>query len=176
MVVVVMVEQPTRERVIFALVRKNGQLNKELIKSAKTNNNSLAIVLKQLQKEKIVEKKDNRYYFSTELENTTLKALGSAYDITHSLSRFIDDLETKDNPFKQGIEKISEILRLIVMLRVEKYAVPKLSQRDKLEFDIYFDVFDATLELVFSILRKKDKKKTDLLRMQLIKTMSGKIK
>lgn len=171
-----MVNQATRERVIFALVKKDGQLNKELIKTAKTNNNSLAIVLKQLQKENIVEKKDNKYYFSTELENTTLKALGSAYTITHSLDRFAEDLEKEDDPFKQGIEKISEILRVLVMLRVERYAVPKLSQRDKLEFDIYFHVFDATLQWIFSILRNKNEKKTDLLRIQLIKTMAGKTK
>ena len=169
-----MVEQTTKERVIFALVRKDGQLNKDLIKNAKTNNNSLAIVLKQLRKDEIVVKKDNKYYFSTKLENTTLKALGSAYSITHSLDSFAENLSKSSDPFKQGIEKISEILRLLVMLRVERFAVPKLTKRDKLEFDIYFDVFDATLEWIFGILRDKNKIKTDLLRLQLIKTMAGK--
>ena len=57
-----MVKVPKRERVIFALVRKDGQLNKELIKNADTNHNSLSIVLKGLQKDKIIVKdKENKY-------------------------------------------------------------------------------------------------------------------
>ncbi|MBT4327628.1 MAG: hypothetical protein HOD60_12125 [Candidatus Nitrosopelagicus sp.] len=171
-----MPEQPTRERVIFALVRKDGQQNKELIKSADTNNNSLAIVLKQLQKEKIIVKKEDRYYFSTELENTTLKALGSAYSITHSLDGFGEMLSVSTDPFPKGIEKISEIIRLQIVLRVERFAVPKLTKRDKLEFDIYFDVLDASLQWIFEILRKKDPNKTDHVRIGLIRTMDGKKK
>ena len=169
-----MVERITKERVIFALVRKDGQLNKDLIKNANTNNNSLAIVLKQLQEDKIVVKKDKRYYFSTELENTTLKALGSAYSIIHSLDRFAENLEKEDDPFKQGVEKISEILRLSVMLRVERFAVPKLTKRDELEFDLYFDVFDAALKWIFKILRKKGLKKTEHLKIHFMGLMKGK--
>lgn len=172
-----MVKLATRERVIFALLRKDGQRNKELLAkdSADTNHNSLAKVLTDLQTDKIIVKdKENRYWFSTKLENNVLKALGSAYTIAKSLDRFSDDLANSNDPFKPGIEKIGEILRLQVMMRVERYAVPKLTKRDKLEFDIYFDIFDAVLEWIFDILRKKDAKKTDILRMQLIKTMSGK--
>ncbi len=171
-----MTKIPTRERVIFALVRKNGQLNKELIKEADTNNNSLAIVLKQLQKENIIEKKEDKYYFSTELENTTLKALGSAYSITHSLDGFAEMLAVSTDPFPKGIEKIFEVIRLQMMLRVERFAVPKLTPRDKLEFDIYFDVFDMTLEWIFEILRKKSKSKTNLVRIKLISSLGGKKK
>ncbi len=172
-----MTKIPTRERVIFALVRKNGQLNKELIKNAETNNNSLAIVLKGLLKEKIIVKdEEKRYYFTTELENTTLKALGSAYSITHSLDGFAEMLAVSTDPFPKGIEKIFEVIRLQMMLRVERFAVPKLTPRDKLEFDIYFDVFDMTLEWIFEILRKKSKSKTNLVRIKLISSLGGKKK
>ena len=104
-----MVKLTTRERVIFALIRKEGLLNKELIKEAKTNHNSLSIVLKQLQKEKIIVKEDDKYYFSTELEHPSLKALGSAFTVLTSLDRFGEMLETVTDPFKEGVPKISEL-------------------------------------------------------------------
>ena len=166
-----MVKLTTRERVIFALVRKDGQLNKELIKSATTNHNSLSITLKQLQKEKIIVKKEDRYYFSTKLENTTLKALGSALTVIKSLDNFGEMLETSNDPFKEGVPKISEIVRLQMVLRFERYAVEKLTKRDKLEFDIYFDILDASLEWIFKILRKNNPAKTNNLKYFLIKSM-----
>lgn len=170
-----MTKRPTKDRVIFALVRQDGQLNKELIKSAITNNNSLAIVLTQLLKDEIIEKKDNRYYFSTKLENTALKALGSAYTIVHALDRFGEMLKELDDPFPKGIEKISEIIRLQIVLRLERYGTPKkLTKRDKLEFDIYFDVLDGVLEWIFEILKKKSENKTNKVRIELMGTMRTK--
>jgi hypothetical protein len=166
-----MVELATRERVIFALVRKEGQLNKELIKSATTNHNSLSITLKQLQKEKIVVKEEDKYYFSTELEHPSLKALGSARTILDSLDNFGEMLETSNDPFREGAPKISEIIRLQIVLRIERYGVEKLTKRDKLEFDIYFDMLDASLEWIFQILRKNNPTRTDNLRYFLIKSM-----
>ncbi len=172
-----MVELATRERVIFALVRQDGQLNKELIKNANTNHNSLSIVLKGLLKDNIIDKdEDGRYWFSTELENNTLKALGSAYSIAHSLDGFAEMLSVSTDPFPKGIEKLFEVVRLQMMLRLERYAVTKLTKRDKLEFDIYFDVFDAVLEWIFDILRKKDPKKTNIVKIKLISTLAGKTK
>jgi len=166
-----MVELATRERVIFALVKKDGQLNKELIKNAKTNHNSLSITLKQLQKEKIIVKEEDKYYFSTKLENTALKALGSALTVIKSLDNFGEMLETSNDPFKEGVPKISEIVRLQMVLRIERYGVEKLTKRDKLEFDIYFDMLDASLEWIFEILRKNNPTKTDNLRYHFIKSM-----
>ncbi|MBT4326613.1 MAG: hypothetical protein HOD60_06860 [Candidatus Nitrosopelagicus sp.] len=166
-----MVNETTRDRVIFALFRKNGQLNKELIKEAKTNHNSLSLTLKQLQKEKIIVKEDDRYYFSTEIEHPSLKALGSAFSILKDLDIFIELLDTATDPFKEGAKKISEIIRLQIVLRVERFAVEKLTKRDKLEFDIYFDMLDASLELIFKILRDNNETKTNSLRYHLISSM-----
>lgn len=168
---------PTRERVIFALFRKDGQLNKELIENANTNHNSLSIVLRGLKKDNIIVKdKDNRYRFSTKLENNILKALGSAYTVMKTFDRFGEDLEKEDDPFKKGLEKISEILRLQVMLRLERYGVPKLTKRDRIEFEMYFEIFDMTLQWIFDILRKKNEKKTEYMKAQLIRLVSGKEK
>jgi hypothetical protein len=166
-----MVNESTRERVIFALFRKDGQLNKELIKEAKTNHNSLSITLKQLQKEKIIVKEDDRYYFSDELEHPSLKALGSAFSTLKDLDIFIELLDTSTDPFKEGSKKISEIIRLQMVLRIERYSVEKLTKRDKLEFDIYFDMLDASLELIFKILREHNETKTNSLRYHFIKSM-----
>ena len=166
-----MVELATRERVIFALVKKEGQLNKELIKSATTNHNSLSITLKQLQKEKIIVKEDDKYYFSTELEHPSLKALGSAFTVLTSLDNFGEMLEISNDPFKKAVPKISEIIRLQMVLRIERYGVEKLTKRDKLEFDLYFDMLDASLELIFKILREHNETKTNSLRYHFIKSM-----
>jgi hypothetical protein len=168
-----MVELPTRERVIFALVRKDGQLNKELIKNAKTNHNSLSLTLKQLQKDNIIVKEDDKYYFSSELEHPSLKALGSAFSTITSLDRFGETLETVTDPFKEGVPKISELIRLQIVLQVERFAVEKLTKRDELEFDMYFDMISASLEWIFKILRKKNETKTNSLRLHLIKEMKN---
>ena len=47
-----MPELETREKIIFALVRKNGQTFTELKKNAPTNHDSLSRGLKVLKKEK----------------------------------------------------------------------------------------------------------------------------
>ena len=166
-----MVKLTTRERVIFALIRKEGLLNKELIKEATTNHNSLSITLKQLQKEKIIVKDEDKHYFSTKLEHPSLKALGSAFTVLTSLDRFGEMLETVTDPFKEGVPKISELIRLQIVLQVERYSVEKLTKRDELEFDIYFDMINASLEWIFKILRKKNETKTNSLRIHLIKEM-----
>ena len=172
-----MVKLTTRERIIFALVRKDGQLNKELIKNADTNHNSLSIELKKLENDNIIEKtvEDNRYWLSTKLENKVLNALGSAYTVLKSMDAFGEELKKDDNPFKKGSAKITEIIRLLVMLRLERFATPKqeLTKRDKLEFDLYFDMFDALLEWIFEILNK-DEKKTKFLKIELMKSVRGK--
>ena len=166
-----MVALDTREKIIFGLVRKNGQQFKELIKSANTNHDSLSRGLKGLLKEELIVKDENKYYFSTNIKNKILKSLGSSYTLAKSLDSFGDSLEHDDNPFPKSISKISEIIRLQIILRVERFGTPKLSKREKLEFDLYFDIFDATLEWIFDILRKKDSKKTQQLKLSLFNSM-----
>ena len=80
-------------------------------------------------------------------------------------------LDTSTDPFKEGSKKISEIIRLQMVLRIERYSVEKLTKRDKLEFDIYFDMLDASLELIFKILREHNETKTNSLRYHFIKSM-----
>jgi hypothetical protein len=80
-------------------------------------------------------------------------------------------LETVTDPFKEGVPKISELIRLQIVLQVERYSVEKLTKRDELEFDIYFDMINASLEWIFKILRKKNETKTNSLRIHLIKEM-----
>ena len=168
-----MVIVPTRERVIFALVRKDGQLNKELIDNANTNHNSLSIVLKGLKHDNIIVKdKENKYWFSTKLGNRTLKALGSSYTMAHSLDRFLNDLENDNEPVKKSVDRIAEIIKLLIILKLERYGTSKLSKRDKLEFELYFDIFDWVLGLIFDILRKKDPKKTEGLKISMISLFS----
>jgi len=161
----------TREKIIFALVRQNGQQFKELIKSANTNHDSLSRGLKGLLKEDLIVKDKNKYYFSTNIKNKILKSLGSSYTLAKSLDSFAYSLEHDDNPFPESIRKISEILRLQIILRLERFATPKLTKREKLEFDLYFDIFDATLGWIFDILRKKDLKKTQQLKLSLFNSM-----
>ncbi len=133
--------------------------------------------MKGLLKEKIIVKdEEKRYYFTTELENTTLKALGSAQTVIHSLDGFAEMLAVSTDPFPKGIEKIFEVVRLKMILQIERYAVPKLTPRDKLEFDIYFDVLDMTLEWIFKILKKKSKSKTNIVKIKLISSLAGKTK
>ena len=71
-----MVKETTIDRVIFSLVRKNGQTYTELQKSAKSNQNSLTISLKYLVTEKIITKDENKkYFFSVEIRNKVLNKL-----------------------------------------------------------------------------------------------------
>ncbi len=169
-----MVDDSTRNRIVFALVTKDGQLNKELLKNAKTNHNSLSIVLTKLMKDKIIEKKEDRYYLSTQLENTSLKALGSAFSVMKSLEHFGDMLEVSTDPFKHAIPKISEIIRLQMVLKIERFSAPKLTKRDLLEFETYFEILDAALRWIFVILRKESKTKTNMLRIEFIRSMKTK--
>lgn len=161
----------TREKIIFGLVRQNGQQFKELIKSANTNHDSLSRGLKGLLKDNLIVKDKDKYYFSTNIKNKILKSLGSSYTLAKSLDSFAYSLERDDNPFPESIRKISEILRLQIILRLERFATPKLTKREKLEFDLYFDIFDATLGWIFDILRKKDLKKTQQLKLSLFNSM-----
>jgi len=168
-------KQPTRTKVIFALANKNGLLNKELIKRAKTNHNSLAKVLKVLQKEEIIVKdKENRYWFSTNLENKMLQTLGSASTEVYYFGNFMDNLKNSERPFQKSSDKIGDMIKLLVILKIERYATPKLTKRDKLEFDLYFDLIENELKEIFDFLKKKDKKKTNDLRLAMLSSFKEK--
>ena len=110
-----MVNVSTRKRVIFAIFRKDGQINKKLINNANKN---------------------------------------------------------KNEPVKKSINRIAEIIKLQIILKLERYGTSKLSKRYKLEFELYFDIFDWVLGLIFDILRKKDPKKTEGLKISMISLFS----
>jgi len=171
-----MINSTTKERVIFTLVRNNGQLYKELIKSAKTNQNSLTITLRQLEADKIIKKndKDNKYYFSVQLRNKVLKALPRAYDLAVLFTIFSETLEKEENKihvFTIGGSKLYELIRLQIMIKIERYAAVKLTKRDKLEFDLYADLIDGCIEWIFRVMKKMDAKKTQKLKRVLFQRL-----
>jgi len=150
----------TKERIISALFRKNGQTNKELLDNAKTNHDSLSRILKELKKEEMIEQEGRLYYFSTKIKNPLLLSLKGAYNMSMELGGFIDEIKKMEDPFSITSMKIHVILLLQTALKLERYAAPNLTKREKLEFELFTDIFDAEIELMFKILRKKHPKKT----------------
>ncbi len=171
-----MINLTTRERVVIALVKNNGQLYKELINSAKTNQNSLTITLKQLRTDKIIinNKVDNKYYFSVQLRNKVLKALPRVYDLVSLFDKFcqaLEEEESKIHVFAIGGSKLYELIRLQIMIKMERYAAVKLTKRDKLEFDLYADIIDTCIEWIFGVMKKMDVKKTQALKIELFQRL-----
>jgi len=160
----------TKEKIIFALVRKNGQTFTELLQNAKTNHESLSRGLNTLKKENLIKQDDRLYYFSTKKKNPLLLSLNESYTMAKQLDGFIDKMEKTENPFPPCSKVINQTLKLQTLLKVERYTSPKLTKREKLEFDIFNDIFDAVLELLFKILLK-DPRKTKNLKMVLFKTI-----
>ena len=87
------------------------------------------------------------------------------------LDGFVDGLKTGRVPFEVGGQMIGHILLMQSRLRVERYSSLKLSKRDKLEFDLYGDIYDAILEMIFDVLRKRDRIKFSKLKKELMKIM-----
>ena len=154
----------TKERVIFALVRKPGQTFSELRQSAKTNDNSLTRALIRLKKDNLIKKEDSLYYFSTDIKNHVLLSLKGSYSMVKRLDGFLDELRIKTNPFPSSRAMIRSIIELQIILKLERYSIPKLTKREALEFDLFDDIFNAVLEMIFEILRKKDSKQTQSLK------------
>lgn len=163
-------ELQTKEKIIFALVRKNGQTFTELLENANTNRESLSNWLTTLQREGLIKKDDRLYYFSTKIKNPLLLSLKESYTMAKQLDGFIDKMEKIKNPFPPCSKVINQTIKLQALLKLERYASPKLTKREKLEFDLFDDTFDAVLESLFDILRK-DPRKTKNLKMTLFKTI-----
>ena len=66
---------------------------------------------------------------------------------------------------------IHQIIALQTSLKLERYSSSKLTKRDKLEFDLYNDLFDTTIELIFDTLRKRNPRKTKELKVALDKKL-----
>jgi len=163
-------ELQTREKVIFALIRKNGQTFTELLESAKTNRDSLSRSIKILKdNEKLIKKdQDNLYHFTTNLRNSVLRSLPGVYTMTKDLDVFIDFIKKDNNPFDKTKEMINGILGIQLRLKIERYSAKKLTRRDKLEFDLLSDVFDASIELIFEMLYMKNENQTKKMKKSLI--------
>ena len=163
----------TKEKIIFALVRKNGQTFTELLQNANTNRDSLSKGLGTWREEDVIKKDDRLYYFSTNIKNPLLLSLKDSYTIIKHLDGFVEKIKKMGNPFPSSCKMICSIMGLQIVLKLERYTVPKLTKREKLEFDLFADIFDAATELIFEVLRKKDKHKTQTLKMALVKTIFG---
>jgi len=161
----------TREKIIFALVHKNGQTFTELLQgiTPKTNHDSLSRGLNVLKKEKLIKNDDGLYYFSTDIKNPLLLSLKGSYNMANKLEGFVEKIKKMNNPFPLSYEMIYNIMGLEIILKLERYTTPKLTKREKLEFDIFTDIFDAIIELIFKILQKKNLRKTQALKTSLIK-------
>jgi len=108
-------------------------------------------------------KKDNKlYYFSTEIKNPILLSLKGSYTIAKTLEGFLEKIKKIENPFSLSRDMIYRIMGLQIMLKLERYSTPKLTKREKLEFDLFADIFDAVTELIFKILRKDPKQTINL--------------
>ena len=173
-----MVKETTIDRVIFSLVKKNGQTYTELQKSAKSNQNSLTISLKYLVKENILTKDENKkYFFSLEIRNKELKKLPRAYDFAKEFEMFIDELNReKSLPILFGLaeSKLKQLLRAQFLIKMERYTAIKLTKRDKLEFDLYDEMLDDCLYYIFSIAKKADPKRTQLMKKHIYQSLDAK--
>ena len=173
-----MVDTTTKDRIIFSLVRNNGQTYTELKKSAKANHNTLAKTLKQLLSEKIIVKTtDNQYLFSFEVRNKVLKILPRAYDLAAEFEDFTRKLNEEQSLIKIFVAaelKLQELLRAQIMIKMERYASIKLTKRDKLEFDLYGDIIDGCIDYIFEIANKKSPQKTQLMKKRLYEFLAAK--
>ena len=173
-----MAKLTTKDRVIFSLVRKNGQTYTELQKSAKTNQNSLTLTLKQLVKEKIVTKTtDNEYLFSFEIKNKALKMLPRAYELSAEFEDFTRKLQDETSIpilFVSAEMKLQELLKAQIMIKMERYASLKLTPRDKLEFDLYEDIIDGCIDYIFDIAKNTDTRRTQLMKKHLFESLATK--
>lgn len=167
----------TKDKIIFALVNKNGQTFKELRASARTNDNSLTRGLEALAKDKLIKQEGKLYYFSTTIRNRLLGSLEGSYSMAKNLEGFMEKLKVSNTPFQISLKMIYKILVLQSMLRVERYSTQKLTKRDKLEFDLYNDIFDAIIEMIFDVLRKKkDPHKFQILKETLFNVITADVK
>lgn len=161
----------TKDKIIFALVRKHGQTFTELLKTAKTNRDSLSRGLKALKKD-LIKNENGLYFFSSDMKNKELLSLKGSYEKAIELEDFLQNVKTtKYNPFPKSLVMIHSIIGLQTFLKLERYSSLKLTKRDKLEFDLYNDIFDATIELIFDTLRKRDPRKTKELKSTLTKKL-----
>jgi len=155
-----MPELDTRGRILFELLKKHGQTFTELETNAKTNHNTLARIIKILKKEEIIKNIDGKYHFSTTIKNPVLRSLKGVHTMVYHLDKFLDDLKNMENPFPEGTLKIHDILLLQVLLKLERYSSSRLTKREKIEFDFFDDIFNAITELIFTVLEKKNPRKT----------------
>lgn len=162
-------KQTAKDKIIFALVRKDGQTFTSLLAEADTNRDSLAKGLIILKKEKLVKKdQDGLYHFTTELKHPIFSSFPDAYTIMKNLNGFLEGIEKDGNPFHKSVEMIYHIMRLQMILKLERYSSPKLTKRDNLEFDLFFYITDAATQLIFEILYKRNPKRTETLKNYLL--------
>lgn len=160
-------KQDTRTKVIFALVRKNGQTFTELLESADTNRDSLSKILKVLDREKIIKKDDVLYYFSTDIKNRVLLDMKGAYHIATQMDGFLDRLEKSNNSVNEGAAMLQRTVAIRNTLQIEHYTSLKLTKREKLEFELFDDIFEAVIESIFEIIKKQSPQKLKRLKQLL---------
>ena len=162
----------TKDKIIFALVRKKGQTFTELLKTAPTNRDSLSRGLTALKKDKLIKNENGLYFFSTDMKNQVLLSLKGSYEMANQLEDYLQKIKiVKLDPFPSSLEMIHRIIGLQIFLKLERYSSSKLTKRDKIEFDLYNDLFDTTIELIFDTLRKRNPRKTKELKSTLIKKL-----
>ena len=173
-----MVQQTIRLKVIMALLKKNGQTYTELCKSADINQTSCTRALEQLATDKIVVKNtDNEYGFSHEVKNKALKKLPRAYQLAFDFEEFTRNLQDQESTVKLFVAAelmLNQLLRAQIMIKMEKYSSLKLNTRDKLEFDLYEDIFDGCIDYIFEIAKKRSPQKTQLLKKHLFESLATK--
>ena len=162
----------TKDKIIFALVRKKGQTFTELLKTARTNRDSLSRGLTALKKENLIKNEDGLYFFSSDMKNQVLLSLKGSYEIAIEFEDFLQKIKiAKLDPFPSSLEMIHRIFALHTILKLERYSSLKLTKRDKMEFDLYNDLFDSEIELIFDTLRKRNPRKTKELKSTLFKKL-----
>lgn len=169
-------ELQTREKIIFALVVKHGQRFTDLLTTAKTNRDSLSRGITSLEKDKLIKKDGGLYDFTDDIKNPVLCSLKGVYTDTKKFSDLIDELKTDKNPIGKGTAIIFGIMKALIVLKLERYSGVQLTKRDKLEFELYSDLFDAIIETIFDILRKKNKpRQIENLKLYLTNLLCGRL-
>jgi len=92
------------------------------------------------------------------MKNPLLLSLKGCYTVIKKLDGFIEDMKIIEDAFPPCKAMIASIILLQIKLKIERYSTLKLTGREKLEFDLLNDIFDAMIESIFDLLRKKPRK------------------
>jgi len=148
------------ESIVFTqLGLKEGQTWTQLKKNCKINRYSYAKGVIGLKKKKLIRKENNLYYIKSKIKNPMLLEVKGAYTRAKKLEIALQIVREAKNPFDLGFMLIWNVMRFLVMLKIEQYTIIRLTPREKDEFENLIVLYTEVLEQTFKILRKNNPKR-----------------